>query len=395
MSRWWNNIGTQARIWWVACILLWSHPLQAASLQSLETRYKVERQSLQVYRQQRQTLKAQAHKVGQRLSQLKREASRGFLGIAARLRLPSVRAKAQKLAMRLEALDRQIRGQQRKAQKLNVKLQRRYRSQFSRLRKVFLAKSTSKARRSETRKAMRSIKRRFLVLVRQMSKRKGGHILVWQVELDPLDGPRELKQKADTLKDIEDQMRRRLKKLHSRIHKIKKHLDRSRRDKRLANRVNDMMEDDLLFDEQGSNPRVVVGGNKPKTDAERKQNTPTVQSGGTKQESAAPPRAGLSNSNSKQAPTARDDASFAAGGAGAGSTRRDLQPKIGMLPRPVMPGSAGDPMNPAGTADQKLRALKKYQQKLMKQLKQLKQKQKRFMKRARKLKKEEKRQRSR
>ena len=253
------------------------------------------------------------------------------------------------------------------------------------------------------------------------------------VNMDPLDGPKELRQKADILKDQEDRIKRRMQSIQRRIKTLYKKHQRERKDQKLAKRVGEMTSDDELFNEGERNPRVTTGArtsekmrNRAAANANRlfaspggrANGSPTVR-GNTDSAAQAPKTNGSTNAPPQASPGGGSNAETGGGGTKNGNTGNSGDPNLGYqgggtntpnnrddstaAPTPsntnVRPSTtlqprvnapqAGDPLHPKGTLAQQLKALKRYKEALAKRAKQLKKKQGQFIKRAKTLKKKE------
>ncbi len=370
-----------------------------------------------------------------RLTFIKKQAQRpGFLGLPARLRLPQERAAAQRLVRKATRLNRLYNAQTRKLQALHFKLRKLYRKRMDKLAQQMKA-SSNVAKRKKLSQTWRAYRKRLVQLRASAPKIAARPIPRLRVNMDPLDGPNELLQKADILKDQQDRIKRRLLNIQRRIKRLHKKHQRESKDQKLAKRVDEMTSDDNLFNEGERNPRVTTGARTSERIRSRAAANANRLFGSSGQANAPTVNKGTTTDSANKAPSRQDStASPPQAGAGSqGSESGDPKPgfsnsggNTGGSPSPANPGTskngddsstpkpsntnvrpnntlqprvnapqAGDPLNPKGTLVQQIQALKRYQQALAKRAQQLNKKQGQFLKRAKDLQKKEQRRRRR
>ncbi len=341
-------------------------PALALKTSQLKIHYLNHYAEWQKLQEKKKKLRLKIKEIANYLSRLKREAQRGFLGIPARLRLPFVRRKAQRLGEQMERLDTKIRSLQQKLLPLNRQLQKIYRQRFFELTKR-LQKRLPGHQRRRLLAERRLVRAFFNQLRRQMPAKRRRKLHHWQIELDKLDGPREIRQKFDALKDMEDSVRARLKLLQGKIKK----LQQLQKDLKLAHVTETMLEDDDMFGDDS--PRII---RKPHSKA-----APAPKKGGISHDQVKNYGQGTPVKNSSPTLSARSQRTSELGG------------RLASSPKPS--SLAPNPMNPKGTIKQKLQALRAYQKQLKRRLTQLKKRQQLFQRRLQQLKNEEKQKNSR
>lgn len=390
----------------------------SSRLSTQEARYTRVAQSLHQLqlRHTRQLRRVKA--AAQKLSFLKRQASRGgIFALPARVRLPRVRAEAQRLTRRLSVLTGQIRAQRTLLKRTRRQLFHLYRQEGKRVRKALRA--AKGAQRRVLARRLTQLKQRSQKLRQGSTRRKAGTALPQlRVNIDPLDGPRELRQKADRLKDQEDHVKRLMAKLQKKIKRVRRKLKRQRSEQKLSKYVDDVDDTDGMFQENARNPRVVTGaqtsrklrarGNNQETDAASKgqqgfQAAPNAPSN-SKENPSSPPPAAAPGVTDSSGPTNRGGSDPGKVGTGTGTGTggslygvvTKIQPSQGvnpsLQPRRGVAGKLGSlTLNPKGSAKQQLEALKRYKKYLQRHIHLLKNNQKQILKRAQKLKRERRR----
>ncbi len=426
----------------------------SAALRHLEQRYHQKSAYVRNLHLRRQNYLSSVLKAARSLALLKKQAERkGLLGIPARMRLPNARAAAEDLVKKIKRLDRRLTKHNNRLKRMRRKLKKWYRLKMTTLQQQ-RRKIKEKKQRLALLQRWQSYRLKFERLSKdapRLTRRALPHL---RVSIDPLDGPVELRQKADVLKDQEDRIKNRMQKLQRQLRKVRQRYTRERQDQKLAQRVRRMTSEDDLFNEGERSPRVTTGARtseRMRTRGGRNTTrppanpTPTANAGvksgssapkksGTsgQSESAsadrnttpqAPPNSAAAPSNSKGTGSNTSGSSMGSkapgqsGGYsnnGRGSTanptpgrdsdksgvktttqtqRVTAQPRLGYGPGATIHN--GDPLNPTGTLAQQLQALKRYQQALRQRALQLRKKQQQFLSRAKKLQRQEKRRRRR
>jgi hypothetical protein len=165
---------------------------------------------------------------------------------------------------------------------------------------------------------------------------------------------------------MEDKITKRLKTLQKKIKRMKN----IRKDIKLAQMTNNMLQDDDMFGDDS--PRITT----------KKNTIHSKSKQGTNQQGAK----SLSNSS-----RSKDSVYAASGGVGNSSPNNQKNSGTGhLISSPHAPNLSENPMNPRGTVKEKLRSLFKYKQQLQQRLAQLKKQQSVFRQRSKKLKNEEK-----
>jgi len=361
---------------------------------SLVSRYEEERQRVKV--------------LAERLEVLKQEAERGGLfALPARLRLSSLRSQAQTLAKTAEAIETQLRQEEAEGQRLRGLLQEALRKNLRSIRQALKsAQGTERKRLAENEKELRQ---EIASLAKLSPAKTAKEVQPWTIRLHPLDGPQEIRQKADAIKDMEDRVAARLQALQKRLVRTERQVHRTKSDRQLEKQVSEMTSDEELFDEQDRNPRVVAGAREQGTKIATAEDQ-RVFAGTTAPPQAAPParsesatKSGTTNQASPTAPSLQSDpSSTKAPGAASTSPAADsfqagaptvqaTSPRVGLLPTPHLSSKNLDPMNPAGTAEQQLEALKRYRAELQEKLNNLRKQHSDFLKKAKQIEAQERR----
>jgi hypothetical protein len=402
---------TNTKSWLLTLVLLlWAVipalSVAAPSVRVLEQRHASARSGKLKLDQQRFQLLGKVHKAAALITRLKADIKRGgFFGLPARLRLRYVRSKAQSLARQMEALEKRLTQQKQQVRRWRTRLNKAYLTKLKTLVKRHNSVS-SKTDKTRFKKEMRRLRDRL----RRLNPAKRGKkrtLRLVMPKLNELDGPDELKQKTDALRDLEDRINKRLSKLRRRAHRLQRKAKQVKQDRNLLNDVNDMIQDDQVFDENSRRPRAV--NNQP---LQKKQNGPAgLLSGGAANRSPSPTKGKT------------DSASGGSGynGAAPGDKSREQTPSVGngggndpstgvappTTPTPSTPQTSqqqrlshlpGNPLSQKlqeprwkGTPSQQLKALKLYKRRLLRQLQQVMKSKRQFKKRAKQLKKLDKR----
>jgi predicted nucleic acid-binding Zn-ribbon protein len=396
------------------CLLCGSLSHASGRLTSLERRFA---NMLQQYKGLQGQHSAQFQRVqaaARQISLLKRQARRGGLfAIPARIRLPRVRAEAQRLTNRMAALTQQLHGVRRSLKQTRRQLQTHYKrhatSLHARLGQRGLAVAAKRQLQLQLRQARARLKTLRGLQLQGTTSKKAAPTL--KVQVDPLDGPRELRQKADRLKDAEDHIKRMMSKLKRKMKRIRKKLKRRKKERKLESWVDNS--GDGFFNETSRNPRVVTGSrtsaklrqrNADRAPGLRLANPTNAEANQPKQNTTNPDPAPAAPSNGLQAgagngrgtatpPANKGTNSDSAGNYGSQGVTK-TQPRLGLNPtlQPRGMGTTTSPkgltLNPKGTLAQQLRALALYKKHLKSRVKQLKKRQSTLLQRAKQLKKE-------
>lgn len=249
------------------------------------------------------------------------------------------------------------------------------------------------------RKMARRLRRRMKRLAKKLSKRQASKLSdcikrampskraaaaqrgrLAKVKLDPLDGPREIEEKADLLADSADKLQKRLRTLHRAIRRVEKQVALRKASKRAEGR------------------KALWGSGQPTRLTARPRTTPSVK---THQPAGTPPGGTPGPQNSSLYGDGRDDmdASFTAesdpspGAGGPISVRTVWERTIGAL-RDLIDPSTAAALNKAmrsGNLATRLAALKKARQILARKTAELRKRSKRFRRRATDLRRKERR----
>lgn len=384
----------------------------------------------------------EVEEAARRLAFIKEQAQRsGILGLPARMRLPGERAAAESLVQNIERLDRKLARQTQFLQTLREQLRTAYRQHLTRWQEQ-VKRTVDISQRKNLREQWKRYYQRLVRLNQGETKMVLRPVPRLEVNIDPLDGPDDLKQKADVLKDQEDRLIKQIQQIRSRITQLRSQEQREKTDRRLEQRVGEMLAEDELFNEGERNPRVTTGSrtsermrNRASANAVRlfgatgktgttagsqtpqagsvsestakspdRSTTPPVQGaapgtqgtqGATDSTKAGGTSTGTSGTNAAPG-TSDPKASFSQDSSSKTETQTGtpvnpvtpsatLQPRVGnntMIP-------SGDPMNPQGTLSQQMQVLRKYQRDLHKQIQELRKKQQQFLDRAKSLKEQE------
>jgi len=243
----------------------------SGSFVALQKQYQGTLQRLGNIETQRNRLLQKVDRMAKRLSQLKKASQRsGLLGLPARLQLPKVRAKAQKLGQQVERLNKKLRVEHTLAKRQHKKIRKKYRRYiFGLYRKMRASRSSTQKRQLkqsiiEHRRRYRQMKQEP-AYKRQKRSHSSSHL-----RIHPLDGPKEIRQKADVLKDKEERARREMKKLRQQITHLKKSIKRKKKDRNLEKNVGEMNSDSGFFgsgEEQGSG----LAGSRSKNNAKKQE----------------------------------------------------------------------------------------------------------------------------
>lgn len=393
--------GTTTRNWlWKLVLLLWvATPVfsaSASSLRVLEQRHKVSVAGRQKLDRERFQLLNKVHKAAALITRLKADIKRGgFFGLPARLRLRYVRSRAQRLARQMEALETRLARQRKEVQAFRAQLRRGYLKKLRGL--VKRHSSASRAEKDKLKRALARVRDRLRRLnpARKKSQRS---IRMVMPKLNELDGPDELKQKTDALRDLEDRINRRLTRLRARASRLQRRAKQAKQDRTLLKDVNDMIRDDQVFDENSRRPRAV--NNQPLKKKERQgplrfpgvaNSAPAATKGGGA-DSAAGQGAGEKSSPSPP-PVGGPQGGSSFGGAGTQRTQpptSSQQQRLSYLPGNPLGQKLQEPRW-KGTPAQQLKALKAYKRRLLQQLQRVMRSKKTFSRRAKQLKKLDKR----
>tara|TARA_B100000609_G_scaffold199544_1_gene203932 strand:- start:1489 stop:2577 length:1089 start_codon:yes stop_codon:yes gene_type:complete len=323
------------------CVSATSHAQVPERIKRVESTRAKQLQALQSKLVLRAALLKDVRKAASHLSRLKQEAKRPLLGIPARFRLSSVRAKAHRLAQKLEAIDKKVRAQKKQLAQTNQTLRRFYKAQYKQLSQSLKRPSLNASQKARLLATLKLYKTRYHAVAPTKAVARGS--VGWKVRIDPLDGPGELKDKARLLKDFEDRTHKRLKDLQGKIARAERRIKRAKKDAKLAAATRDALDDDLVFQDQGSNPRAIKGAKK----------------------------------NQRQF-------ALSAKGPSAGPTK--VNPRVGGLSTGPMGMGFKNGFQVTGTPTQQLEALKRYKKRLKIYLQRLQRQQKKIIKRAKELK---------
>ncbi|MCK6512073.1 hypothetical protein L6R29_19235 [Myxococcota bacterium] len=412
MLGWWKK---QFAGWLVGMAFLLSSLTTSAapSWSEAAARWSQHQQRGQTLQQKRTILREKVKTLADQLDALKRDAERGGLfGLPARLRLPTLRANAQVWGQKLERVERAWHSHHLEQEGLRREL-------LSIIRKNLYALQMrwNQARTDAERQTVRESivvwsdrAKKIHPALQETPQRPAINTPV--VRIDPLDGPSDIRQKVDTLRDIEDRIARRMKHLQAKLHALEQQQQRTQQDQKLAQRVSEMTQEDELFNENDRNPRVAGGREKQAPTRVQTNSSPSAPQGGAQQGSSAPQsgaQQGSSDPNRGTTAPSKDSNSFEshptppAVGSGApspapstdslpkGSTPSPTQmrPQVGFLPSERADTTAQDPMNPQGPLDQKIKALRDYKHRLTRQLEALRKQQRRFLRKASQLERKE------
>lgn len=374
----------------------------APSWTEAAARWSQHQQRGQTLQQERTTLREKVKTLADQLDALKRDAERGGLfGLPARLRLPALRANAQVWGQKLERIERAWHSHRLEQEGLRRELLSIIRKNLYALQLRWNQARTDAERQTVRESIVLWSKRAKKIHPALQETQQRPTIKTPIVRIDPLDGPSDIRQKVDTLRDIEDRIARRMKHLQAKLHALEQQQQRTQQDQKLAQRVSEMTQEDELFNENDRNPRVAGGREKQAPTRVQTNSSPSAPQGGAQQGTSDPNRG--TTAPSKDSNSFESHPTPPAVGSGApsptpttdslpkGSTPSPTQmrPQVGFLPSERADTTAQDPMNPQGPLDQKIKALRDYKHRLTRQLEALRKQQRRFLRKASQLERKE------
>ncbi|MCB9642038.1 MAG: hypothetical protein H6728_03105 [Myxococcales bacterium] len=352
----------------------------------------------QVIQQKRTHLRGKVKKLAQQIQKLKAEAGRGGLfALPTRMRLSSIRAKAQVWGQKLERSERAWRGLQQKQEILRREMLSVIRKNLYQLQMRWNVAKTKQQRQAIRQAIMVWSSHARMIHPALQAPKPARTIKVPVVRIDPLDGPAEIRQKVDTLRDQEDRIQRRMKKLQRRLASLQKEHKRNLKDQGLAQRVRDMT-DDELFNEGSRNPRA-AGREKKVAVAKGRENDSFTGTNGVQSPSTGTPQQGSTTTDGTRGTTSPPQSGGFNNEANAPPSKATpdptpttptgtvqlMRPRLGLLPSERVHATSRDPMNPTGSLEEQIQALRRYKEKLKKQVRTLRKKQNVFLKKAQRI----------
>lgn len=389
MLRWITQLG-----WLFLCVSITSQSDASTSLLKHKSRYTRASQRLQKLQGIQKKHFKRVQRAARQLSILKKQARRGGLfALPSRMRLPKVRAQAQRLTQKMRLLTRNVYQQNRRVQSLRKMLLQAYKKQMKWLHKQIKTTPKTAARRIHIQRALRLLRLQHQQLKQQHKSHTQARrrLSAPNVRVHPLDGPRELHQKVDRIRDAEDHVKRTLRKLQKKIHSIQRKIKRRKNERKLEQFVDSSS--DELFNEDVRNPRVSTGqrtsqkrlvdGHKGAEDQGSKQGLQPTPTNPTPPNLGSGKKPGYVGREQRVPTTPSTHTRSNLGILGVtGSSKRQL-------PRTVK----GLTLNPSGSLTQQLKTLQLYKLYLKKQARQLSAQQSLLLQRAQRLRRERRRRR--
>lgn len=158
-------------------------------------------------------------------------------------RLERLLKDSQDVTNRIEKLDSQLQALQKSYVKSGKKLVGLYDSEISRLLKQLENQQLAAARQREVLQEIERLRVRSESLKDRIGESKIAKHKIPRVEIEADDSPKQIEQKADLLKDQEDKLRASASLIEKRANELKKEME-------LRSRMNDLVTDLSMFDQQ-------------------------------------------------------------------------------------------------------------------------------------------------
>jgi chromosome segregation ATPase len=213
---------------------------QEPALLALEQQFAQTDTSITQFTRSRAALVKQAEAQAREIQELK---SKDHLNYFQRQRLEGLLKDSQVLSNRIEALDTQLRTLNNDFDKIGMKLSERYDAEIKRRLNILETKKLPDAVRQAEAQELEHLRVRHELIKQKLGSVDLSQFKIVRVQIEPDDTPKQVEQKADLLKDQEEKLRR----LAAQINKQSKQL---KREMELQNRINDLVTDIGVFDQQ-------------------------------------------------------------------------------------------------------------------------------------------------
>lgn len=208
----------------------------ALNIKLLEKKLDDFEKQMESHQRERRRLLSQLQTLGRDIEKLKSDKTRGFLS---NVRLQKLLASHLELSNQLESLEKQIKDNQGDQEKIKTQLWDQYNNLIHKA-----VESMEKEKNKNRSIALVQEYFRLLEVSKKYQPKTAADIKFtpFIFVLDPLDGPREINEKIDLLRD-------RIKKLQQLINNIEQEIDRLENEKNLSQEMSQMIEEGNLFEE--------------------------------------------------------------------------------------------------------------------------------------------------
>ncbi len=220
--------------------LAFSQPGPQPTVEVYELRFEQAVHSVSQLQEQEQALRAQIQQKGETIADLK---SKGKPGYLEQQKLQALLEASQELGEKVAALEAELRDAKKSRSKRAQELLRLYDKEIAARLERAQEKSVSKPQKKTLLKQIKILRQKRQQVREAAGIQPVSDIAVSALSISPDDSPRQIRQKADLLKDQEDKLRRLAETLEERRTGLRQELD-------LRTRMGELVSDLALFDQQ-------------------------------------------------------------------------------------------------------------------------------------------------
>ncbi len=213
---------------------------QESALPALERQFAQTDSAIAQLSRSRTALAKQAEARAREIQELK---SKDDLNYFQRQRLEGLLKDSQGLSNRIEAMDAQLRALDSQLENIGMKLSDRYEAEIKRRLNTLETKKPSDAARQAEAQELERLRAKHERIKQKLGTDVLSQFKIARVQIETDDTPKQVEQKADLLKDQEEKLRRLAAQINKQSKQLKKEME-------LQNRINDLVTDIGVFDQQ-------------------------------------------------------------------------------------------------------------------------------------------------